>query len=97
MLVIRGVDQMWKVHVLPGKTHVQEGLARATQKPYRIETQAAAIEFPSGEVQSFNLRVKEGEKPFAPGVYALAPESLYVMEGALAVTPRLASVGGGTK
>jgi len=87
---------MWKVHVLPGKPHTVEGIARATGKPYKIVTQAAAIEYPTGEVQSFGLRVRDGDEPLKPGAYALAPESIYVRDGDLNVSPRLMA-GGGTK
>lgn len=70
-------------------------------RPWRIVKQAALFTLPNGNVEGGSIlapRNKAGEHlPYAPGTYALAPESISVREGELTFTPRLVPVSGGTK
>jgi hypothetical protein len=72
---------------------VTEGVSRKTNQPYRIVTQAAILHFPNGKNEAANLRVfsdlKTGkEQPLPPGKYTLAPDSFYLKDGVLTLSPK---------
>ena len=88
---------MLQVQIVPGAPEIIEGISQKTGKPYRIVKQAALVKMPNGTIMGLSIQPPRGAEPYAPGSYALAPESFYAKDGALAFSVKLAPVGGGSK
>lgn len=84
------------VTVLPGKPDVKEKSWEG--RNYTSQRVACFAEMADGTAAAFTVTVPEGSPIPAPGQYALAPESLFVKDGKLALSLRFGNpVGGGAK
>lgn len=63
---------------------------KKTGEPRSFSVQVAYAHIP-GEKYPSKIEVEppKGEAAYAPGMYQLAPESIYVRDGRLAISPRL--------
>lgn len=87
---------MFKITILPGKPHVNEGISKKSGQAYRIVEQAAFALFPNGEGAAFTVQPPRDAQPYEPGEYTIGPDSFYVRDGALQFAPKLlrAAAGG---
>jgi hypothetical protein len=85
---------MLQVTVPESKPRIREGVSVKTGKPvaWRMVTQSAFLVYPDGSTEAFNLRVRQDKEGrdvlLAPGRYTLAPESFYLKDGELALSPK---------
>lgn len=67
---------MLKIVVKSQEVEIKKGTSRAG-KPYVISEQTVYLQT-ADEVRRFSVALKTGQTPYAPGEYALAPESFTV-------------------
>lgn len=91
---------MFKIEITSGQFKHLQGKNAVTGKPYDLRVQVGyffPVDKDTGEVakypEKFEFFLEDDAKPFAPGVYQLAPSAVYVSrEGRLSISPRLAPV-----
>ena len=72
-----------KVEIKSAEVEVKNGTSQRTGKPYSIREQVGWGFFvdahgkPQPYPQRIRLTIEEGEEPYAPGTYQLAPASFY--------------------
>ena len=92
---------MIKIQILTADLREMKGVGKTSGKPYhmRIQTGYAFTVGNDGAVapfpDKFEIALEETQQPFQPGVYTLAPNSVYVnRDGRLEMRPRLFAVKG---
>jgi hypothetical protein len=87
-----------EITIIPGAPQLIEGISQKTGREYRILKQAALVKWPNGIISALSIQPPRGQDAYKPGRYALAPDSFYPKDGALAFSCKLLPAGGeGTK
>lgn len=82
---------MIKIEVKNTETRSKAGTGKRSGKAYSFKEQDAWAHLPGDPYPTrISLTLNDNDAPHAPGMYTLAPDSLYVGDfGSLAVKPRL--------
>ncbi len=87
---------MLKIEVQAAEVNVKQGTSVKTGKPYSIREQDAWAYCydqqgrPHPHPMRMRVTLEDNQQPYAPGIYTLAPESLYVDKfGQLAIRAKL--------
>jgi len=89
---------MIQIRVLSDAVTERKGTSAASGKPYhiRMQTGYASVIAEDGSIaeipEKFEMFLNTDEKPYPRGLYNLAPSSVYVRDGKLQISPRLAPV-----
>lgn len=84
------------ITVLPGRAAVKDGTFEG--RDYTSTKVACFAEMPDGTGAAFMVSIPKGQEAPKPGQYTLGPDSLYVKDGKLSFSPKLAApVSGGAK